>query len=465
VNADAEWRHEPPQPGPPVAPDVPVPASFTLSNGLTVLLDERRNLPIVSMALVVKTGSDANPASHPGLANFTVAMLDQGTASRTALQLADDAAQIGTSIGTTSSMDSSRVQIHALQKHTPTALDLLADVTLHPSFPADEIERQRGQRLSQLVARRSDPDAVANATMAAALYGREHPYGFTELGTEAGLTEATRDGMAAFWRQNFVPNNAALVVAGAIGPDELRPLAERAFGGWTAGTPATPALGDPGPTAARVVIVDMPGAPQTELRVASIGVPRSTPDYAPLQVMDMILGGLFSSRINLNLREEHGYTYGAYALFQYRKGPGPFFVTTGVRTDATGPAVAEILEELSRIQRAPVAPAELELGRDALVRSLPSAFETTRSAAGTIAGQYVYDLGLDYYTRYPQQIGGVTAEGVLEVAKRHLGPGPFVVVAVGDRASIEPQLRRLNLGAIEYRDADGNVTGLADGRR
>jgi zinc protease len=458
VNADEAFRSQPPKPGPTPAIRVPVPASFTLPNGLTVILSERTNLPIVSMALVVKTGSDANPPAGPGLANFTAAMLDQGTATRNALKLADDAAQIGTAIGTTSSMDSSRVQIRSLKKNAAAALDLIADVALHPSFPAEEIERQRGQRLTQLVERRGDPSGIASTVMAAALYGFKHPYGFTELGTEAGVKSVTRDEMAAFWKQNFVPNNAALVVAGAIDAASLRALVEKAFAGWTSGAPAKPALASPETTSAKVTVVDLPGAPQTQLRVAAVGAPRSTPDYASLEVMDMILGGLFSSRINQNLRQDHGYTYGAFSVFQYRKGPGPFYVTTGVRTDVTGPAVEEILHEVARIQAAPVTADELSLGRDALVRSLPGYFETTQSAVATIAGTYVYDLGLDYYTRYPGQINGVTAAGVQDVAKRYLVPTKFVVIAVGDRAKIGPQLQKLNLGGMELRDADGKLS-------
>jgi len=187
INADESWRKDIPKPGTLTTPTLPAPTSFTLSNGLTVILAERTNLPIVSMALVVKTGSDANPPARPGLANFTVAMLDQGTATRNALQLADDTAQIGTAIGTASSMDSSRVLIQALPKNAAPALDLLADVVLHPGFPAEEIDRQRSRRLTQLVERRGDPAAVVGTVMAASLYGPQHPYGFVELGTDAGV--------------------------------------------------------------------------------------------------------------------------------------------------------------------------------------------------------------------------------------------------------------------------------------
>jgi zinc protease len=357
-------------------------------------------------------------------------------------------------------MDSSRIQIRALQKNAGAALDLLADVALHPTFPAEEVERQRGQRLNRLVARRGDPSAVASTVMAAALYGSSHPYGFTELGTEAGVKGATRDDMTAFWKQNFVPGNAALVVAGAITRADLERLAEQSLGAWASATPPAASAGIsnvPAPTRDRLVIVDIPGAPQTQMRVVRIGVPRKTPDYAALEVMDMILGGLFSSRINLNLREAHGYTYGAFAAFQYRKGAGPFFVGSGVRTNVTGPAVAETFKELARMQNEPVTGEELMLARESLIRSLPGSFETTLSTVFTFAGLYVYDLGLDYYAKFPQEIGAVTAAQVQDVAKRYLTAGSFTVVLVGDRARILPQLAALKLGPAELRDADGNV--------
>jgi zinc protease len=328
---------------------------------------------------------------------------------------------------------------------------------LRPSFPAEEVERQRGQRLTQIIQRHEDPNATAGTAVAAALYGFKHPYGFIELGTEAATKAITRDDIAAFWKQNFVPNNAALVVAGAITSAELRGLVEKAFGAWQAGAPAQPSLGVPETTKAKLVLVDMPGAAQTELRVATIGAPRSTPDYFPLEVMNSILGGLFSSRVNLNLREAHGWTYGAYSVFQYRKAAGPFFVATGVRRDVTGPAVGETLKEIARIGASPISADELELARDSLVRSLPGLFETNAGTVGSFAGVFVYDLGLDYYARYAQQIAAVTAANVQDVAKRYLVPEKLVIVAVGDRSKIAPQLEKLPLGPPELRDADGNL--------
>ena len=450
-------RTEQPAAGPSRPLQIAQPASFTLPNGLTVILSERPGLPIVSANLVVRTGSDANPLDKTGLANFTVAMLDEGTSTRDALTLADDVAQIGASLSTGSTMDVSLVTVRSLKKNFARALDLTADVTLNPSFPQEEIDRQRSQRLARLLQQRENPGAVANTVMNAALYGPRHPYGYTELGTEAANIAATRDDMLAFWKRNFVPNNAALVVAGNIGADELRELVEQALGGWQAGEPVTPEIGEPGTTAARLVIVDKPGAPQTQLRVATIAAARSTPDYPALQVMNTALGGLFSSRINMNLREEHGYTYGAGSVFSYRRLPGPFYVATGVRTDVTGPAVSEIFKEVTRMAETPLTSEELGLAKDSLVRSLPGAFETSGQMVSNLSNIYVYDLGLDYFSRYPERMSAVTPEMAREVAKKYLDPSKMLVIAVGDRATIAPELQRLNLGRTEIRDADGKV--------
>ncbi|MDE3153658.1 MAG: insulinase family protein [Acidobacteriota bacterium] len=457
VNADAAWRNTEPVPGPVRPLKVAAPVSFTLGNGLTVILSQRPGLPLVAANLVVRTGSDANPVDRPGLASFTVAMLDEGTTSRSALQLADDVARLGATLTTGSTVDASRVSVASLKKTFPQALGLLADVALHPSLPAAEVERQRKERLASLVQQRENPSAVANATMFSALYGNRHPYGFTELGTEGALQAISRDDMMAFWRANFVPNNAALVVAGDITEGDLRALAEQTFGTWQRGTPAHVTLGPPSTDRARIIVVDKPGAAQTQVRVAAIGAPRSTPDYAPLSVMNMSLGGLFSSRINLNLREEHGYTYGAFTQFVFRKAAGPFLVASGIRTDVTGPAVGEIFKEIRRMDATPLSDAELALARDALVRSLPAEFETGTNVVASFSNIYVYDLGLDYFTKYPGLIGAVTAADVQRVAKAYLVPDRMIVIAVGDRATIVPQLKKLNLGSIELRDADGRI--------
>ena len=458
INAEENWRLEMPKPGPARPLQVSTPASATLSNGLTLILNQRPGVPIVAANLVLKTGSDANPAAKPGLANFVAAMLDEGTMSRNALQIADEVAHLGASLTTNSTMDSTTVSARSLAKNFPAALNLIADVTLRPSFPAEEVERQRAARLGQLVQQRDNPAVVAGQVASAALYGERHPYGYSEIGTEASVKGMTRQDMVAFWKQNFVPNNAALVVAGDISMNELRALAEKAFGAWQRGAPVRPALSSPETTRARVVIVDKPGAPQTQLRVITVGAARSSPDFRPLQVMNMALGGLFSSRINMNLREKNGYSYGTYSQFVFRRNPGPFQVAGGVRTDATAPAVTEVFNEINGIQKEPLNADELQKAKDSLANSLPGAFETSANAVNSFSNVFTYDLGLDYYTKYAQQVNAVTAEQALNVALRYLQPDRLVVVAVGDRKVIEPELQKLNLGTIEIRDAEGRPT-------
>jgi zinc protease len=454
INADEAWRNDPPKAAEARALQVPVPKSFVLPNGLTVLVNERPNLPIVSERLVVKTGSGANPTDKPGLANFTAEMLDEGAGARSSLQLADQVAQLGGSLQTSSSMDATQVAAGSLKRTFPDMLALVGDVVRHPNFPQEEVERQRASRMASLVQQREDPNRVASAVMYSALYGPQHPYGYTEIGTESSNKALTRDDLQKFWTQNFVPNNAALIVSGQITVDELKPMVEKVFGDWAKGTPTQAAPGDPTTAKAKLLIVDKPGAPQTQLRVATIGVPRNTPDYEPIVVMNEILGGLFSSRINLNLREEHGYTYGASSQFVFRRSPGPFLVGTGVRTDVTGPAVGEIMKELKRIRESDVSADELTLSKDSLVRSMAANFETSGDMNATTANTYIYDLGYDYYSKLAPRVAAVTTDQVRSVAQKYLVPEKLVIVAVGDKSKVGPALGKLNLGATETWNAD-----------
>jgi len=459
VNADEPWRANPPAPGPMPTLALPTATEFKLANGLTVLFAQRTGVPVVAGTIVVRTGSDANPAATPGLANFTAAMLDEGTASRTAPQIADDIAQLGAALDTGSTMDSSSVRTTTLRKNFPAALDLLADVVLHPSFPAAEVDRQRASRLASIVQQRESPEEIAQQALVSALYGPNHPYGFIEIGTEASNKAMNRDQLAAFWKQNFVPNNAALIVVGDITESEVRALAEKEFGGWQPGTPAKAALGAPQTDPAKLIVVDKPGAPQTQLWLGAVGADRRTPDYAAIQVMNTAFGGTFSSRLNLNLREDKGYTYGAFSTFVMRKSAGPFFALAGVRTDVTGPALGEMLKEAAGMSTRLLSDKELSSAKDNLVRSLPGDFETVQSTRGSFATLYVYDLGLDYWAKYPAMINAIDANTVRTTAAKYLAADRLHVIAVGDKATIVPQFQKLDpaYGSPQIRDADGNV--------
>ena len=455
INRDEAWRYTPPKAGPAPAIVLPQGTRFTLPNGLTVIHHYNGALPLVAAELVVKTGSEANPAGLSGLASFTAQMLDQGTTRRSAPQIADQVAQLGAFLGTTSTADASSAQVTALKSNFGAALDLLADVVQHPAFPDPEVERQRAGRLGALSQQRDNAPAVAARIEAAALYGSDNPYGYVELGTEAALRRTSRADLQQFWQQHYVPNNAALVVSGAIGADELKTLATASFGAWlpapVAATPATPVHTG----AARLILVDKPGAPQTALRVGLVGPDRKTPDFAPLQVMNAALGGLFTSRLNTVLREEKGYTYGVYSRFAYRRQAGPFSIAGSFRTDVTGPAVAGIFNEVDGMLVRPLAGKELANARNSQVLSLPGQFEANQSIVASMANTYIYDLGTDYYSKLPARYASVTAAQVQAVARKYLKPANLIVVAVGDRGKIEPQLAPLKLVPVEYRDSDG----------
>jgi zinc protease len=455
INADEPWRAKPPAAAAAKAVRVPVPQSFQLPNGLTVIaLPQTGGVPVVSASLVLRSGSDANPLEKPGLAGFTADVLDQGTTTRNAMQLAEEVAQIGASLSTSTSRDAMTVSTSSLSRNFPAALALAADVALRPSFPAEEVERVRATRLADLVEQRANPVQVVGNVMGKALYGT-HQYGFSELGTAESNKQFTRDDLQAFWRQHFVPANAALVVTGSLSVPELRKLAETTFGSWPRGTVAPAKLATPSETPPRLVIVDRPGSPQTQLRVATFGVPRNSTDYIPVRVMNTILGGMFSSRINMNLREEHGYTYGANSQFAYWRSGGPFAISTGVRTDVTAPAVREVMLELTRMIDTRVTPQELTLAKDAITLQLPALFETADRTTASLSTLFTHGLPLNYYSNMAEQISVVDAQAVQEAAKKYIVPEKFAIVAVGDRSKIGEALEKELGTAAEIRDPDG----------
>jgi zinc protease len=456
---DEPWRANPPPAEPPSTLSLPVAASFKLPNGLTVLLAEQHQLPIVSAHLVVLSGSDANPVDKPGVASFTAQMLPEGTEHRSSNQIADDAAQIGSEVRESSASDQSSVSIRTLKPNVDAALNLLSDVALHPKFDPAEIERIRKIRETDILQIQDDPTQLAIGVMLKAVYGPNHPYGYREEGTIEVNKIISRDDMVKTWQRGYAPGNSALVLTGDLAQEEARRLAEKYFGDWKAAGERH----EPPPislkTTRAISIVDKPGAAQTFVVVAGLGVPRSTPDYVPLEVMNNILGGLFSSRINNNLREEHGYTYGGFSFFMYRRGPGLFVAGGGIRTDATAPAVHEIFKELERIRTGPPAADELTLSKGSFAHSLAGLFESSEQTANTIGDMFTYDLPPDYYQQLPAKIDAVTPDDVQHMAEKYIHPDTSVVIGAGDRAKIEDSLKKLAIGPVEVRDYDGNLVG------
>ena len=457
INEAEAWRAQMPKAGPAPRLELPRGESFKLANGLTVIHHYNPALPLVAAELVVKSGSDANPDTLPGLAAFTAQMLTEGTATRSAPQIADEIAQLGAFLDSGSSTDASSVSLLALRANFGAALDVLADVVRHPAFPVAEVERQRASRLGELMQQRDEPEVVAALAGAGALYGPRHPYGYGQLGTEPAIRAVTREDVQAFWRRHYVPGNAALVVSGDIARGELKALAEARFLGWKGDEAPLVKPGTPAPTRARVVLVDQPGAGQTALRLTTLGAERKTALYPALEVMNAAFGGLFTSRINQNLREDKGYTYGVYSGFRYDRTPGPFVIAGSVRANVTGASVAELLREAQAMVDKPLGQDELLGARNAELLSLPNRFETNSDIGASLAETFVFDLPLDYYSALPARLAAVTAADVQAAARRYLDPRHLVVVAVGERKRILPQLEKLKLGPVEVRDSEGQL--------
>ena len=460
VNVDEPWRNTKPGSGPQPALVIPAPASFKLANGLTVLLDRRPGWPVVTADLVVRSGSGANPSDKPGLASFTLDMLDEGTATRSSTQFAAELEQIGAHLNMSASRDYSSISLGASRANIEAGLNLMADAVLNPAFADKEVERVRQSRLGDLEEEKSSTTDVANRVLTMALNGADSPYGYPETGTAASIRATTTADLKGFWKDRGIPNNAALIVSGDLTQAELTSLLEKGLGTWKGGTTlAEPAAKLPAQLP-RLVMVNVPGAPQTQLRIATRGPSRSTPDYAPLQVLNSMLGGAFTSRINMNLREDKGYTYGVGSRFTYLRTLGWFNVSTGVRTDVTAPALREALGELTRVRDVkPPTAEETSRAKDFIVKALPARFETGDQATGALTELYVYDLGLDYFSGYASKVSALTPDALKDMAAKYLVPDQMMVVAVGDQAKIEGELKKLNLGPIEYRDSEGKLIG------
>ncbi|MBI3231001.1 MAG: insulinase family protein [Burkholderiales bacterium] len=456
-NPEQAWRAKRPKAGAEPKLVLPKAETFTLANGLTVIYHRNPSLPLVAAELVIKSGSANNPLGKAGLAAFTTKLLEEGSAKRTALQIADDVAQLGATLETGSTQSASFVNIYSLKSNFGKALEIVADIAQHPAFPTAEIERQRASRLGELTQEREKPNAVSARVSRLALFGEQHPAAYTSLGTESALKAFSQQDVQEFWSKNFLPNNAALIISGDVNSDELKALVQAQFGEWKAGAKVVDASATPKTTDAKVVIVDKPGAPQTALSVVALGPVRKTADFEALQVMNAALGGLFTSRITNNLREDKGYTYGTHANFAYGRNFGQYSLTGGIRTDVTAPAVSEILKEVKGMIAKPMPAAELQGAKNSQVLTLPATFATNSAIGASLSNLFIYDLGVDYFSTLPKRFSGVTAKKAQDVAAKYLAPKNLLIVAVGDKAKIAPELTKLNLGKIEERDAEGKV--------
>ena len=449
-------RTHPPQL--PAAPALRVPPVQTtrLPNGLEIALVEMHEVPVVDINLIVRAGSVRDPADLPGLATFTAGMLDEGAGRRTALEIADQAAYLGANVATGAGYEWASVFLHVPKRQLDSALDLMADVVLRPTLPDSEVTRQRDLRRTAIIQLRDQPTAQAPIAFNAILFGAQHPYGWPTDGTEVSTAALSQGRVQEFYRDYYRPTNARLLIVGDITMAEARRLIAARFGAWEQGeVPPLPVATAPTPGQRTFYLVDKPGAAQSVIRIGNVGVARNTPDYFAIQVLNTILGGSFTSRLNQNLRETHGYTYGAGSGFAARRLPGPFSAQASVVTAKTDSSLIEFLKELRRIRDSIVPGDELAKAKSYIALGLPRDFETTRGAAGQFMDLLQNDLPLDYYNTYVQGIGAVTAADVQRVARRYIDADHFAIVVVGDKSQVEAGIRALNEGPLSLRDLWG----------
>jgi predicted Zn-dependent peptidase len=456
IAQQAPDRSHPPQPGPPPVLNLPAIQKAQLANGLPVWIVELHKVPVVQVNLLVLSGTTDDPAGKFGAANLTAAMVSEGAGSRSSLEVADAVDFLGADLGAGSGIDSSGIRLHVPVARLADALPIMADVATRPTFPKEELDRRRQERLTSILQARDDPPTIASLTFSRVLYGATHRYGTAMFGTAEAVKAMTTDDLRAFYAAAYRPDNATLLVVGDVTRANVAPLLEKNFGSWKPSAAAKPSQKLPNveePKARQIYLVDKPDAAQSQIRIGWIGVARSTPDYFPIQVMNTILGGSFSSRLNMNLREEHGYTYGASSSFDMRASAGPFVAAAGVQTDKTAEALKEFFNELDKIRQA-VPAEELARAKNYVALRYPSAFETTGDVSRRLEDAVVYRLPDDYFSKYVQNIQAVTAADVQRVAQKYVQPDKFAVVVVGDRRKIEAPIRALNVGPIKIMTID-----------
>lgn len=452
VPKEEAWRAARPKPGAPREPALPTFQKATLSNGLTLLVAENQALPLVSFSLVIKGGAAVDPPGKAGLMSLTYAMLDEGAGDLDALAFADRLADLGAGFGAAGDRDSGALSISGLSRNSDPMLGLLALAAMQPRLQAVDFERVKAQTLAAMERRRSSPQGLAFEELPGILYGADHPLGHPPTGSPTSVSPLTLDDVKAQHAKVFGPKSAALIVSGALGLDAAKALAETHFGKWQSGAEPPPAIpGKQAEARKSVIIIDKAPAPQTVAILARPIFGRGHPDEVPLTLANVIFGGAFTSRLNLNLREDKGYTYGAGSQAIFRQGVGAFVAMSALRQDATAAGLKETIKELEGMKKKPPTKAEIDDAKSSLIRSLTGDFETNGAIAGAAAGIFVNDLPLDYFQKLPERYAKVSVADIRRVSSAYLAPNLMKVVLVGDQAVIGPTLAPLKLGTLEVR--------------
>ena len=444
-------RSRPPGIGPELPYKFPDIRRGALDNGIRVWTAEHRQVPLVTVLALLPIGASSDPPDRPGLAAITGDMLDEGCGDRSALDVHEALGRIGAQLDIDVGHDATVLTLTTLERFLDRGLELVRDMVMRPRFDQREFDRVRDLRLNRLLQSKDMPPALADRAFTQLLY-RNHPYGHLPIGSEGALRSLIIRDIAAFHRKAFAPSRTTVIAVGHASHEFMAAAVERAFGGWSADAEpmADPeSFPPPLPPTARVALVHRAGGAQSELRIGHVALARRSPEYHAALVANMILGGQFVSRINMNLREDKGYTYGARTSFEFRRAAGPFVLYASVQADATAAALRESLAEIAAIRgERPVTNEELELGRASLTRGYPRNFETADQIARGAAQLALYELPDDYFSTFVPKVLALTAEQVTETAARNIHPDRLLTVIVGDRDRLMAPLKALELGDI-----------------
>jgi zinc protease len=425
----------------------------TLANGLTVLVAPVRKLPVVSIAAVIDASAVDDPPGLEGLADLTAQALREGTSSRDGLKLALDLEALGTSIEAGADWDRTIVSMTVLKDKLDPAFEIFAEVLRAPAFDETDVERLKAERLAERMQILDEPRGLADESFSAFVYAAGSRYRDPMSGRTSSISKMSRDNVRDFYEAGYSPASVTIVVAGDVGIDEGLSIVEKALGSWSGtNTLSRKSADSPARRSRALEIVAKPDAAQSELRIGHVGIPRSHSDYFDIVVMNAVLGGLFSSRINLNLREQHGYTYGASSYYDWRRQAGPFVISTAVQSEVTAAAITETLKEIERMQSEEIAQDELTLATSYLEGVFPIRYETTASIASALANLVTFKLPRDYYDVYRARIAGVTTGDVLRAARTHVKAEEIQIVVVGDPMLVKAPVEALGLGPVEARE-------------
>ena len=438
-----------PQAGPPREYHFPKFEERSLSNGLRVIVAPVPKLPVITVLAVIDATAIADPAGKEGVAEITAQALRDGTKDIDGTNLTLEFEKLGTSLEVGADWDSTVASLTVLRDKIDKAFTLFSSVIMSPAFREEDIDRLRSERLAERVQILDEPRGLAEESFARFTYAGNSRYAEPMSGTTQSVSAITRGDVVAFHSANYAPDATTLILAGDLSIEEGVSLAEKAFGGWTGSRAGRAVASDrPARLERASQIVSKPDAAQSELRIGHVGVIRTHPDYFPIVVMNAVLGGLFSSRINLNLREAHGYTYGASSYFDWRRQAGPFVISTAVQSEVTGAAISETLKEIDRMRDEAISEEELSLATDYLEGVFPIRYETTGAIASALANMVTFGLPKDYYDTYRSRIAGITTQDVLDAAKAHVKPEQLQIVVVGSSSILQSQLEALNIGAL-----------------